>query len=115
MKEHNLLSKHPRMMPFGILVLIIGPVILYFILRAAGVPAAVVSGGGVIRVSDSPGADLRAIHQKGVPAISPLQDARHYFDYHHTPADTFDKVRVDEMRREIEIIGPLVYRLAQHE
>jgi carboxypeptidase Q len=55
--------------------------------------------GGVVTVSDSPGADLRAINQKGLPAISPLQDARHYFDYHHTAADTFDKVRFDEMRR----------------
>jgi carboxypeptidase Q len=71
--------------------------------------------GGVVRVSDSPGADLEAINQKGVPAISPLQDARHYFDYHHTAADTFDNVRIDEMRRETEVIGPLVYALAQHE
>jgi carboxypeptidase Q len=71
--------------------------------------------GGVVRMSDSPGADLRAIRQRGVPAIAPLQDARHYFDYHHTAADTFDKVRIDEMRREIELIGPLVYGLAQHE
>jgi carboxypeptidase Q len=71
--------------------------------------------GGVVKVSDSPGADLKAINQKGVPAISPLQDARHYFNYHHTSADTFDKVRIDEMRREIEVIGSLVYALAQHE
>jgi carboxypeptidase Q len=71
--------------------------------------------GGVVRVSDSPGADLRAVNQKGVPAISPLQDARHYFDYHHTAGDTFDKVRIEEMRREIEVIAPLVYALAQHE
>lgn len=30
--------------------------------------------GGVVRVSDSPGADLEAINQAGVPAIAPLQD-----------------------------------------
>jgi len=71
--------------------------------------------GGIVRVSDSPGADLKAINQKGVPAISPLQDARHYFDYHHTAADTFDKVRLEEMRRVIDVIAPLVYALAQHE
>ena len=71
--------------------------------------------GGVVRVSDSPGADLEEINQKGVPAISPLQDARHYFDYHHTAADTFDKVRLDEMRRVIEAITPLVYALAEHD
>jgi carboxypeptidase Q len=71
--------------------------------------------GGILRVSDSPGADLRSINDKGVPAIAPLQDARHYFDYHHTAADTFDKVRIDEMRRVLEVIAPLAYALAQYQ
>jgi Zn-dependent M28 family amino/carboxypeptidase len=70
--------------------------------------------GGIVRVSDSPGVDLTAINNAGVPAISPLQDARHYFEYHHTAADTFDKVRPEELRRNLELIAPLVYRLAQH-
>lgn len=71
--------------------------------------------GGVMKVSSSPGADLRAINQKGVPAIAPLQDARHYFNYWHTTADTFDKVRIDETRRVVEVITPLIYALAQHD
>lgn len=71
--------------------------------------------GGVVNVDDSPGYDLTAMNRAGVPAIAPLQDARHYFDYHHTPADTFDKVRVDELRREVEAIASLLYALAQHE
>lgn len=71
--------------------------------------------GGIVNVSDAPGADLRAINQAGVPAIAPLQDARHYFDYHHTAADTFDKVRIDEVRREVELITALVYALAEHD
>jgi carboxypeptidase Q len=70
--------------------------------------------GRILSVSDSPGADLRALNDKGVPAIAPLQDARHYFAYHHTAADTFDKVRLGEMRRVIDAIAPLVYALAQH-
>lgn len=70
--------------------------------------------GGVVRVNDSPGVDLTAINKAGVPAISPLQDARHYFEYHHTAADTFDKVRPEELRRNLELIAPLVYALAQH-
>jgi carboxypeptidase Q len=69
--------------------------------------------GGIVRVSESPGVDLKPINEKGVPAISPLQDARHYFDYHHTAADTFDKVRIDEMRRVIAVIAPLAYALGQ--
>jgi len=71
--------------------------------------------GGVVRVSDSPGVDLTSMSKAGVPAISTLQDARHYFEYHHTAADTFDKVRPDELRRNLELIAPLVYSLAQHE
>ena len=70
--------------------------------------------GGVLRVNDSPATDLRAINEKGVPAIAPLQDARHYFDYHHTLADTFDKIRIDELRRVVALIAPLAYGLAQN-
>lgn len=70
--------------------------------------------GGVIDVPTSPGVDLTAMSLAGVPAIAPLQDARNYFAYHHTPADTFDKVRPDELRQEVEVIGSLIYLLAQH-
>ena len=70
--------------------------------------------GGVVRVPTSPGVDLTAMSQAGVPAIAPLQDARRYFEYHHTPADTFDKVRPDELRQEVEVLGSLIYLLAQH-
>lgn len=44
MKRHNLLKRHPRIAPVGILALIFSPAILYFVLRGAGLPAAVVSG-----------------------------------------------------------------------
>lgn len=71
--------------------------------------------GGVVKVDTSPGADLESLNQKGVPAIAPLQDARDYFDYHHTAADTFDKVRVDEVRRVVQVITPLVFALAQQD
>lgn len=69
--------------------------------------------GGYVRVSDSPGSDLEMMNQRGVPAIAPLQEACGYFDYHHTAADTFDKVRIDEIRRVVEAIAPLAYALAQ--
>ena len=71
--------------------------------------------GGVLKVSESPGSDLAAINQAGVPVMAPLQDARHYFDYHHTAADTFDKVRVHEVRKNVETISSLVYALAQYD
>lgn len=69
--------------------------------------------GGVVIVDASPGVDLTAMNQAGVPAIAPLQDTRHYFEFHHTAADTFDKVRVHELRQNLEVISALVYVPAQ--
>jgi len=79
------------------------------VLQMIGDPA-----GGVVKVRDSPGVDLTAMNKAGVPAISPLQDARNYFAYHHTAADTFDKVRPDELRQTLQLIARLVYALAQN-
>jgi len=78
------------------------------VLHAIGDPV-----GGVVRVDVSPGVDLGPLNKLGVPAISPLQDIRHYFEFHHTAADTFDKVRLDELRQNVEIMSSLVYALAQ--
>jgi len=50
-----------------------------------------------------------------VAGISPLQDARRYFHYHHSPAGTFDKVRADELRRNLEVAASLLYAVAHHE
>jgi Zn-dependent M28 family amino/carboxypeptidase len=69
--------------------------------------------GGLIAAGDSPGADLETINERGVPAIAPWQDARHYFDYHHSAADTFDKVRIGEIRRVVEAVASLTLALAQ--
>ena len=71
--------------------------------------------GGVFTMTNSPGTHLAAMSVAGVPAISPLQDARHYFDFHHTAADTFDKVRIEELRCNLDVISALVYALAQEE
>lgn len=71
--------------------------------------------GGLISVDDSPAVDIGPLNKAGVPCIAPLQDAREYFNYHHTAADTFDKVRPEELRRTLEVITSLVYGLAQHE
>ena len=71
--------------------------------------------GGLITVDDSPAVDIGPLNKAGVPCIAPLQDAREYFNYHHTAADTFDKVRPDELRRTLEVIASLVYALAQRE
>jgi Zn-dependent M28 family amino/carboxypeptidase len=49
-------------------------------------------GASVLQASEEAGEDIAAIVTQGVPGFSPLQDSRFYFNYHHTAADTFDKV-----------------------
>jgi hypothetical protein len=53
------------------------------------------------------------LQQHGVPGFAPLIDSRHYFDYHHTAADTLDKVEPDVMRRTVAVLAVLAYTLAE--
>jgi len=47
---------------------------------------------------ESPGADIDPLVKAGVPGIGIIQDARRYFDYHHSAADTLDKVDPQELK-----------------
>ena len=49
---------------------------------------------------------------RNVPAFAPIQDTRKYFDYHHTAADTLDKVDPQELRGNIAVVSVLTYALA---
>jgi carboxypeptidase Q len=58
-----------------------------------------------------PGADITPISDAGVPAFGLLQDGRKYFDYHHTAADTLDKVVPAELRENAAAMAVLAYAL----
>ena len=58
------------------------------------------------------GADIAPLQAAGVPGFSPLLDTRHYFDYHHTAADTLDKVDPVNLQSQIATMGVLAYYLA---
>jgi hypothetical protein len=47
-----------------------------------------------------------------VPGFEPLLDTRNYFDYHHTVADTLDKVDPLNLRRMVASLAVLAYELA---
>jgi hypothetical protein len=49
---------------------------------------------------------------KGVPQFAPNQDSRFYFNYHHTAADTFDKVNPQELNENAAVMTVLAYALA---
>ena len=55
---------------------------------------------------------LSALTEKGVPSFAPLQDRRYYFNYHHTAADTFDKVDPKHLNENAAVMAVLAYALA---
>ncbi|MEI6459415.1 MAG: M20/M25/M40 family metallo-hydrolase [Pseudomonadota bacterium] len=59
------------------------------------------------------GADIRPLQLAGAPGFAPVLDGRHYFDYHHTAADTLDKVNPENLRSEIAVMAVLAYFLAE--
>ena len=70
-------------------------------------------GAGVLRRSDRPlGSDIEAWQVAGVPGFQPMLDGRHYFDYHHTEADTLDKVDPQNLQRMVASLGVLAFYLA---
>jgi len=50
-----------------------------------------------------------------VPAFSPIQDNRFYFNYHHTAADTLDKVVSKELAENSAVVAVVAYALANVE
>jgi Zn-dependent M28 family amino/carboxypeptidase len=58
-----------------------------------------------------PGADIAAMSDAGVPAFGVMQDGRTYFNYHHSAADTLDKVVPGELRENAAAMAVLAYAL----
>ena len=58
-------------------------------------------------------AGFAPLQAAGTPGFSPLVDARHYFDYHHTAADTLDKVDPQNLKSQVATMAVLAYYLAQ--
>lgn len=61
------------------------------------------------------GADISPMKRYGVPQIGLRQDPTHYFDYHHTVADTLDKVDRGDLDRNVAAMALLAYMLAERE
>jgi carboxypeptidase Q len=70
------------------------------------------SGAGIVKASEDTGADIIPLDVLGVPTFSPIQDTRRYFDYHHSAADTLDKVDPQELRENAAVVAVLAYALA---
>jgi Zn-dependent M28 family amino/carboxypeptidase len=69
-------------------------------------------GAQTFQSSPETGEDINGLTEKGVPSFAPSQDSRFYFNYHHTPADTFDKVSPRELAENAAVMTVLAYALA---
>jgi carboxypeptidase Q len=67
----------------------------------------------LVRKDDELGADIALLQKAGVPGFAPLVDLRHYFDYHHTAADTVDKVDPENLKTQVATMAVLAYYLAE--
>ena len=71
-------------------------------------PFGVVTGRGKAQG----GADVGALIQAGVPAIDLQQDGSRYFDLHHTPDDTLDKIDPVQLRQNVVVWAATLSLLA---
>jgi hypothetical protein len=58
------------------------------------------------------GTDIEPLTADGVPGLSPRTTGEHYFDWHHTEADTLDKVDPVEFRKNAAMLSVVTYVLA---
>jgi hypothetical protein len=58
------------------------------------------------------GSDIGPITADGVPALAPRTVGDHYFDWHHTEADTLDKVDEDSFKKNTAMLSVVAYVLA---
>jgi hypothetical protein len=69
------------------------------------VGAGEITGGGG-------GADIGPLVRDGVPGLSERTVGTHYFDWHHSEADTLDKVSPEDFRKNIAALAVMSYVLA---
>jgi hypothetical protein len=58
------------------------------------------------------GADIAPIMVDGVPGLALRTVGTHYFDWHHSRADTTDKVKLEDLRANIAAMAVMAYVLA---
>ncbi len=70
------------------------------------------NGAGSLESAAETGEDIAGMTEKGVPSFAPVQDSRFYFNYHHTAADTFDKIDKRHLNENAAVMAVLAYALA---
>jgi carboxypeptidase Q len=80
-------------------------------IRAALAPLGILSGDNLSRGSS----DVEPLAELGVPAVTLSMDGMDYFDYHHTPDDTLDKVQPARLNQSVTAYAVFAYLAAELE
>ncbi|GAA3888480.1 M28 family metallopeptidase [Sphingomonas limnosediminicola] len=67
------------------------------LLQAALAPLGIVPG----KMDDADGSDIGPMIEAGAPGVGLSQDGTYYFDLHHTPDDTLDKIDLGDLRQNV--------------
>jgi carboxypeptidase Q len=70
-------------------------------------------GAAKFDYADHTGADTTPLIDAGVTGFGLVPDSLHYFDYHHSPADTLDKVDPHELAQNTAALVALTWELAE--
>lgn len=60
------------------------------------------------------GADVGPLGETGVPTMGLLNDMSLYWNIHHTPADTFDKIDLKALQKCVAAVAVMIYGIADH-
>jgi carboxypeptidase Q len=69
-------------------------------------------GATLVENTGDAGADVNAMGRRGIPVFGLMQDERTYFNYHHTAADTLDKIDPRELAENAAAMAVLGFALA---
>jgi carboxypeptidase Q len=69
-------------------------------------------GAAHFEISPETGADTSFLTEAGVPGFGLVPEPLRYFDYHHSPADTLDKIDPKELAQDTAAVAALAWILA---
>jgi Zn-dependent M28 family amino/carboxypeptidase len=81
--------------------------------RTLAAPLALL-GASDVKTADDAGTDIGPMKAAGVPLLGLRQDVTHYFDWHHTAADTLDKVEPRALAENAAAMAFMAWALAEN-
>jgi Zn-dependent M28 family amino/carboxypeptidase len=69
-------------------------------------------GATILQPSEGAGSDIESLLAAGVPSLGLIQDNRTYFHYHHTAADTLDKINPHELAENAALMAVYAFAIA---